>query len=249
MKTLIVEPPADRAGAPPLVHLGPGDRVTFGRGAADVPVDIALNGPGVSRRAGEILAYEDFWLVSNFSAESSYIVENLEGAGEYVKVAPLRLGMPVPFELSRLVLPGEDPLALKVYAPAQAFGEVSITGLQGEPTASAFPLDVSARYFLILLALCEPRLRDPAAVRIPTGRQVAERLNAVGPGGNGLSVSAVNFHINYLAEHKLRIREPDLVGGERMNHRREAVVAVALRFDLVRQEHLALLPALRSGPP
>ncbi len=45
----------------------------------------------------------------------SYAVENLEGAGEYLTVAPGRLGAPVPFEFSRGVLPAlHQPVTFQV---------------------------------------------------------------------------------------------------------------------------------------
>jgi hypothetical protein len=61
-------------------------------------------------------------------------------------------------------------------------------------------------------------------------------------------VSAVIFHIDYLATSKLRVRER--AGAEdtpRIDWKREALVSLALRFDLVREEHLALLPPLHAG--
>jgi hypothetical protein len=54
----------------------------------------------VSRYAGEVIAGDDQWRLSNFSATTNYVVEKLEGGGEYVKVAPGRLAAPIPFELS-----------------------------------------------------------------------------------------------------------------------------------------------------
>src|SRR5690606_1199793 len=56
----------------------------------------------------------------------------------------------------------------------------------------------------------------------------------------GLSRTAVNFHIDYLAREKLRVKEPS--GAGRADWQRAAPVSVALRFDLVRAEHLHLLP-------
>ncbi|MEV6522287.1 hypothetical protein AB0M43_10125 [Longispora sp. NPDC051575] len=214
-------------GGPPH-RIAPGQRLTFGRGAPGRTPDIVLANPAVSRLGGEVVAREDYWRVSNFSADTGYVVENLEGAGEYVRVPPRRLGVPVPFELSRLVLPGVDGRAeLKVFAPGHAFADLPPPGVAGEPTVSAFALDETARYFQVLTALCEPRLRDPSATRIPGSEQIAARL--------GLGASAVAFHIGYLADHKLRLRD-------RGDSGREALVALALRFGLVREEHLALLP-------
>lgn len=106
--------------SPPFsVELAPGDRVRFGRGAPGVPVDVRLDNPAVPRLAGEVEATEDFWRLSNFSGAQSLLVENPEGAGEYFRVAPRRVGAPVPFEFARVVLPARGPTAVsfQVYAP------------------------------------------------------------------------------------------------------------------------------------
>ncbi|MEU6235166.1 serine/threonine protein kinase [Kitasatospora sp. NPDC047058] len=264
MDTVIVQLPEPRPGAasaglpqrsahpsrPALLHLGPGEVAEFGRGEPGRPVAIPLADQGVSRRAGEITAAEDYWRLSNFSGSATYVVENLEGAGEHVKVAPGRLGAPVPFEFSRVLLPAlGEPAAFKVFAPQHAYldGESGADG--GERTVSPFALDPTSKYFLVLLALCEPRLRSPSAALVPGATEVVTRLRAL-PSCRGLTRSAVNYHIDYLVATKLRLRDtpveaPDAAG--RAGGKREELVALALRFDLVREEHLALLPPRQGG--
>ncbi|MEV6977047.1 serine/threonine protein kinase [Kitasatospora sp. NPDC093806] len=245
---------------PALLHLGPGDTVEFGRGEPGRPLAVPIADPGVSRRAGEIAAAEDYWRLSNFSTTATYVVENLEGAGEHVKVAPGRLGAPVPFEFSRVLLPAlGEPVAFKVFAPQHAYltgesdgigGETSRPQPGGERTVSPFALDPTAKYFLVLLALCEPRLRSPSAAAVPGATEVVSRLRAL-PSCRDLTRSAVNYHIDYLVGSKLRLREgpeADAAPGEGgvAGGKREELVALALRFDLVREEHLALLPPRRG---
>ncbi|MER8184473.1 serine/threonine protein kinase [Kitasatospora sp. NPDC094015] len=258
METVIVQLPERPAGwpgaggqRPPLLRMGPGESAEFGRGTPGGCVPIALEDPGVSRRAGEVTAAEDYWRLSNFSGSATYVVENLEGAGEHVKVAPGRLGAPVPFEFSRVVLPSvAGTTSFKVFAPQHAYldrGPAPGAGL-GEHTVSPFALDQTAKYFLVLLALCEPRLRDASAAAVPGVGEVLERLRAL-PSCQGLTRSAVNYHVDYLAEAKLRLRveedrEPGAPG--RTGRKREELVALALRFDLVREDHLTLLPPLRG---
>ncbi|MBD9733296.1 hypothetical protein IGX29_16115 [Streptomyces sp. H28] len=104
METIIVQlpdlmpsPRGGGPGRPGLLHLGPGDVVEFGRRLpGDGGVAIALDDAGVSRRAGQVEAAGDYWRLSHFSRTVSYAVENPEGAGEYLTVAPGRLGAPVP---------------------------------------------------------------------------------------------------------------------------------------------------------
>ncbi|MEV6206962.1 serine/threonine protein kinase [Kitasatospora sp. NPDC051914] len=244
MDTVIVQLP-DAGGAPPgaprLLRMGPDDTADFGRGAPGCPVAIPLPDQGVSRRAGELTAAADYWRLSNFSRSATYVVENLEGAGEHLKVAPGRLGAPVPFEFSRVVLPSlGGGCHFKVFAPLHAYLDRGPGSPRGEHTVSPFALDATAKYFLVLVALCEPRLRGTSAA-VPGVGDVVERLRT-GPGSSAPTRSAVNYHIDYLAESKLRLRPDGASAGDGPLRKREELVGLALRFDLVREEHLALLP-------
>jgi hypothetical protein len=244
MNTVLVHVPGV-FGCPDLISLVPGATVRFGRGAPATDVDLVLADPCVPRLAGAITAVDDHWTLTNFSADTTYVVENPEGGGEHVKIPPGRLAAPIPFEISRVVLPRRQGFGdLAVYAPMHAFldrGSAEITG--GDPTLPAFHLDDSAKYFLVLVALCEPRLRDESRVAIPTVDRVVERLRPL-PTCRELTATAVTFHIDYLARAKLRIKVDPADGpGERLGGKREALVSLAVRFNLVREEHLELLPA------
>jgi hypothetical protein len=228
---------------PPTVReLAPGQAATFGRGSPRCPVDIALPDVAISRVAGRILAVEDHWLVSNLSARSTYVIENPEGGGEFVKVAPRRLEMPVPFEFSRVVVPGTDrSAAFYVFAPQHTYADIAANpDGSADATRTSFPLDETAKYFLILLALCEPRLRNSSSPVIPTAPEILDRLAGL-PATAGLTWAAINFHIGYLAREKLRVKTPDDTENTKADWQRSALVSLALQFDLVREEHLALL--------
>jgi hypothetical protein len=227
-------PSADR---PYTLELMPGQEATFGRGTDWAPADVVLDDPAVSRLAGRIRAVEDYWLISNLSTTKTYVVDNPEGGGEFVKVPPGRMGAPIPFEFSRVTLPALDgTLSFLVFAPEHVHAPpVAGRADSGEETRVTYPLDQTAKYFLILVALCEPRLRDPSTPRIPTVPEIIARLP-----GLGLTRAGVGFHIGYLAEKKLHVKESAEVG--KADWQRQALVSLALRFDLVRSEHLALLP-------
>jgi len=228
------------AGATRLLNLAPGAVARFGRGAPGVQVDIPFTDRAVPRLAGEIQATGDHWTMTNLSDDTTYVVDNPEGAGEHVKVAPGRCGAPVPFEISRVVIPARDGLAtFNVFAPMHSYIDRDGKALSGDRTLAAFALDESSKYFLVLVALCEPRLRDQSYVAIPTIERVVERLRPL-PGCQDLTVSAVNFHVDYLARTKLRVKQEDTA--ERLDTKRAALVSVALRFNLVREDHLRLLP-------
>ncbi|MFF6805208.1 FHA domain-containing protein [Streptomyces sp. NPDC012616] len=239
---IVVPPPCD--GAAEQIRVSTGERLTFGRAAGDGGLVIAH--AGVPRAAGEITAHRSFWLLSNHSEDQTYVVENPEGAGEHMKVAPGRQEAPVPFEFSRVVLPaGGDLLAFEVWAPCHAFRSVARHGLSGERTAAAFSLDRTKRYFAVLAALCEPRLRGEPHAPPPAVEELVDRLRPVWP---GVSRSAVYWNVDYLAV-KLRLRpDPDVPEpGRRFNGRKESLVSLALRFDLVREDDLGVLTPSLSG--
>jgi hypothetical protein len=209
-----------------VYELPSGLSVAFGRrepGGA-----LALGG-GACVVAGHIRALDDYWLMTNESRCATYCVDNLEGAGEYVRVRPRRPDVPIPFELSQVML--EVPCrhrGFTVFAPERANS--------AECGAEDF-LDETSRYFMVLVCLCEPRLRDCRAVIVPTAGQISQRLSAFGD-NLALTRSAVNYHIDYLAE-KLDVPK---AAGKTRTWKREALATLALKFDLVRSEHLNLLP-------
>jgi hypothetical protein len=240
METVLVQVPSPDGGLPSqVVHVQPGQTLSFGRGGPHLDVDIELADEGVSRLAGELTAAEDYWLITNLSAEATYVVDNPEGGGEYITVAPRRIAAPVPFEFARVsLLTRERPVEFLVFAPQHAYSEPGVA-LGGDLTVAPFSLDETAKYFLILVALCEPRLRDSASVALPTAGEIVERLW----GRLELTRAAVNHHIDYLAIEKLRVKDP---APGRLDSKREALVAIALRYGIVRDEHRRLLP--RSAP-
>ncbi|MFI0977577.1 FHA domain-containing protein [Streptomyces sp. NPDC021093] len=246
MYSIIVVPTGSTAPETQL-RLGPGDTLHFGRGTpAAGRRHLDIPHPGVSRTAGELTTCGTYWTLSNYSRASTYVVENPEGAGEHVKIAPGRAEAPIPFEFSRVVLPaGGDLLSFDVWAPRHDYVQEPEPVTGGERTALAFPLDHTKRYFLVLVALCELRLRGEPHAPPPTVEQITEQLRPAWPGANR---AAVQWNIDYLAL-KMRLKAgPDSVDpGPRLNNKKEALVSLALRFDLVHEEDLALLrrPAAR----
>ncbi|MFE9332784.1 hypothetical protein [Streptomyces sp. NPDC006925] len=84
-------------------RLEPGHTLRFGR-TAPAGNGLALSHPAVACAAGEITATGAFWILTNFSSDQTYLVENPEGAGEHIRVAPGRADAPVPFEFARVRL-------------------------------------------------------------------------------------------------------------------------------------------------
>jgi hypothetical protein len=241
---LLIYPPGSTDSST-LIELSVGERLPFGRGTPDRPVGLRLDQAGVSRDAGEISTAGSFWVLSNHSSQATYLVENPEGAGEHVRVAPGRSDVPIPFEISRVTLPtAAGTTSFSVYAPDQPRTRSGVgpgsRQLGGEATSPTFALDTGAKYFLVLVALCEPRLREGGLAPVPTDMEVVRRLAAL-PGCAQLNRRAVNFHLDYLAKNKFRLQDSRRPGVG-FTARRDLVVGFALRFGLVNEDHLALLP-------
>ncbi|MFM9695777.1 FHA domain-containing protein [Streptomyces europaeiscabiei] len=236
----IIVVPMQSTGPDDHVRLGPCESLSFGRTPRPYGPHLTIAHEGVSREAGEITAAGAYWKLSNLSRGQTYVIENPEGAGEHVKVPPGRLDAPIPFEFSRVVMPaGSELLTFEVWAPRHDY--IDHTGPRhGAPTECAFPLDRGKRYFQVLVALCAHRLRDEPHVSLPTGDELVESLRPIWP---TVSRTSVQWNIDYLAV-KLRLKPmPDTTpgGGPRLNGKKERLVSLALRFDLVREDDLALL--------
>lgn len=217
------------------VNLKPGDELNFG---------ISHRSGGLQSEAepsvGALKVSTFHPLISNFTTSTTYAVENLEGGAELVKVRPRQLEMVIPFEMSRVLIPsGADIIELTVYAPPPRLLGKELAMKIPSPSAH---LDHTSKYFAVLVALCEPRLRGSSMAAVPSVREVIERLNGSGQFRDA-NRSSINYHIDYLVQ-KLPVRQwSKYVDDGRMHSKREALVAFALRFDLVREEHLDLLPS------
>ncbi|ATL25310.1 putative cytochrome P450 hydroxylase [Streptomyces formicae] len=248
----IVLPGADTATGTGTVEVRSNQEVTFGRGLTGAPADISVDDPTGEPIAGRIRAAEDgLWFITNLSRARTYVVENEEGGGEYVCVPPGRLDMPVPFPHARISLPsstGSTYLSVSAPTPANAYAATTYAP-DADPAARpdpAFALDPRAKYFLVLVALCEPQLRAPATMAIPSTAEIVRRLSPLAS-CRRISPAAVNFHIEYIAGNKLGVRNQQSPSGRSGgNWLRQAVVSTALRFRLVWTEHLALLPAVEA---
>ena len=249
MYSIIVVP--NDSGGEGQFRLMPGETLGFGRTPHASPLTrgsdgrcLALEHEGIASAAGLITATGAFWTLSNLSRRQTYVVENPEGAGEHIKVAPGRADAPVPFEFARVVLPVGDALpSFDVWAPRHDYYERTEDSRSGgdQLATPAFPLDRTKRYFLVLAALCEPRLRGDALATLRTTGQIVERLRPAWPAANE---TAVRWNLDYLAV-KLGLKpSPEAAESDpRRRGRRETLVALALRFELVGKEDLDVLDA------
>lgn len=230
MARVVIQEESRGGETPWSTELGEGQEATFGRGTPHTPVTMTLADPAISRLAGSIVCCRGHWEISNLSA-TTFLIEDLESGG-YVKVGPGRIRAPIPFELARVSLPARHGSAsFLVFAPEHEHlydpGDPAVTGVTTQQTSS---LSRQAKYFYVLVALCEPQLLDRSSVVIPSIPEVVARLGGIVP-----SADAAYFHLDYLARTKLRLSGPQ-------SDRRAVLVAWALRYDLVREEDLRLLP-------
>jgi hypothetical protein len=189
---------------------------------------------------GRIDVAPNHWSMSNFTANTTFAIENAEGGAELIKVAPRRLAAVVPFEISRVLVPTLGGGAeLKVFGVPPAFLDAAAAK---DGNLGPGRLNEQSKYFLVLVALCEPRLRLSPMAAVPSVQEVVDRLKPL-PGFENANRSSVNYHIDYLRETKLALNGWAMSAyGGRMRSKREALVYHALRYDLVREEHLGLLP-------
>ncbi|MFB9542738.1 hypothetical protein [Micromonospora sagamiensis] len=222
-------------------ELPAGKLFRFGRSTRTAAVD-----PHAAHAIGAVRALPHCWSLSNLTSNTTFVVENLEGGTELIKVAPRRLDAVVPFEMSRVLVPSVGGLLeLRVFAAPPTFLDSRISGIASHISLPV--LDEQTKYFLVLVALCEPRLRGSSTAAVPSVQQVIERLRPA-PGFANVNRSSINYHIDYLRQYKLPIDEKSMSSyGGRMHSKREALVAFALRYDLVREEHLNLLPGRRES--
>jgi hypothetical protein len=226
----------DQGGTRKRIYLKPGNQLDFGLASRTGRFE-----PGGKPSIGAIEFCENRLLVSNFTTSTTYVIENLEGGIELIKARPRQLRVAIPFEMSRILIPsGENITEIIVFgSPPPLMEEELSTRAPGPPMVD---VETATKYFAVLTALCEPRLRGSSMAAVPSVQEVVERLRGSSQFRDA-NRSSINYHINYLAEQKLPVnRWAKYMDEGRMHSKREALVAFALRFDVVREEHLDLLP-------
>ncbi|MGW6681181.1 hypothetical protein ACWGBO_14995 [[Kitasatospora] papulosa] len=226
----------DQGGTRERIHLKAGEQLDF-----TVESRTGRFEPGGKPSIGAFEFRENRLLVSNFTTSVTYVIENLEGGIELVKARPRQLQVTIPFEMSRVLIPSGDNITeLTVFgSPPSLMGEELSARAAGPPMVN---IEEASKYFVVLVALCEPRLRGFSMAAVPSVQEVVERLRESSEFRDA-NRSSINYHITYLADQKLPVgRWAKYMNEGRMHSKREALVAFALRFDIVREEHLHLLP-------
>jgi hypothetical protein len=218
------------------MKLGVDDRLNFGLSGYTGEFQ-----PGATPSIGAFEVSDHHLFLSNFTTSTTFVIENLEGGTELVKARPRMVDMVIPFEISRILVPyGASLSEVIVFTPPPRMLENDVATTVSQSALTK--LDTESKYFAVLVALCEPRLRGSSMAAVPSAQEVVERLKGINQFRDA-NRSSINYHIDYLTDQKLPVSQwAKYLDGGRMHSKREALVAFALRFDLVREEHLHLLP-------
>jgi hypothetical protein len=165
------------------VTVRPGETCPVGRGGSDRPVWIKVSDDAdLSRIACRISVVEgDVWVVEAASPTNGVRVQH-PGTGSVIAV-PSGSILPMPSYF--------DDTYVVIHTPTREYSLGVRSGSRGDlggpvPAGSSaetqMPLraDPELAYVRALVALCEPRLRDPFENAVPTEGQIAERLVASG---------------------------------------------------------------------
>lgn len=235
------------------IELAPGDELAFGR--APGPGHLSLS-PAVSKVHGVVRAGEGMWSVVSTGTYHGFTV--LDGETPSRLVIPKGAG-PVAVPFARAVIAVEvehHRCVLEVdarHAGAPGWEGAWVSYLNREPAstlasgtgtnlawAGARFVDRAGRplkWYQVLVAMCEPRLRLPASERedrIPSNREIAQRL--------GVSVGVIENH------HLDRLRRE--LGFPRFSEQmRLGAVLLAISQGIVTTADLPLLDLDGSDPP
>jgi hypothetical protein len=237
------------AGADPgHLMLARGARVTFGGEPAIV--DFPVRTSQLPDLLGTLTAWPDHWSITNHSDAVTMVIENLNGQG-FATVLPGTDNVPMPFTDARVLILGPSGLIGFVVRTDLYARAGRVDGRQ----SSTAVLDEDTKYFLVLVALCEPALRFGTMVSVPTSREIAAKLRRLDQ-CQDMTPEAVQYHLHYVLNHKLgehvrhfsRLRGR-AAGGVQFRHQRVMLAELSMRFNLVSREHLRLLEPTETAHP
>ncbi len=226
--------------------LGPGDELTFGR-SADLVID---DNRYLHRLIGRFTWSNGMWWLVNTGSSIALRLDDADGPS-YTRVAPGST-VPLSFETATLTFeaggrPYELRTELLVESPLLTVDVMSAADerdagghIDPEATTTAGSLPLNDEQRLLLVALCEPWLRDAASNELPTNRQLASRL--------GWTITKFNRKLDWLCQKYASAGVTGLRGSSDLlaRDRRVRLVEHALDAGVVTAPDLALLD--RSAP-
>lgn len=240
-----------------LVHEGavtvlrPGDAVTFGRNAAaqDPPSGrhVGLGADSALHAHAGTLAWADGGcVVTNTGRWLRLRLTEIGGPGR-ADLDPGR-ALRIPWRRTRVeIATGSTITGFEVdlgpLEPSQV--EPNTAG----DTVAALDLDRTSGYFRALVALCEPRLRDPSTDEVATAARIALRLNALPDEPEKVTPKAVERRLAH-ARRRVGVGGTDPSGvsaaGLEVRDAGRQLADLALRTGTVTTGDLALLDPRRG---
>jgi hypothetical protein len=217
----------------------PGTEVTFGRAGM---IAVGPSNTSLHRIFGHLTHRGDSWRLTNVGARLSMKLTD-EGTGTTTELTPNGQHVLTAPATSIMFTAGDHSYELLVFQSDTADNQVvAPVAFDDHRTTVSNDRDVhlSPNQRLLLVALCERRLRNPLDSTIPPSGEVALRL--------GMSLKRFN---KVLGEVCLRFAVAGYAGvydpGGLATSRRNAIVDAAISDRLVRAADLATLPSPPSG--
>jgi hypothetical protein len=221
------------------VELGTGESISFGRAPGRSQIYRGQD-KSVSDVHGLVTCTETNWSVTAKGSRYSFVVADVHTPSSIV--VPLHAGpIAIPFAEALILIQANWNHSFQVYAhgapgwvtekstPTQA-NSPNRTALAERHrgmkthTADGRPL----RWFQVLVAICEPRLKDPFYSQCPTRNQVIGRLG----------ISGTRLDEDYVPEIRKRLGIPSTITGFDHFATHASIIAIAQRF--VAREDLRL---------
>jgi len=180
-------------GASPI-RLSAGDTCSFGRHNDANPPDLAISrDQRVSKHAGNVVAFVGGWIVQNTSTYQPVRVIDNQGLNAITlpsvsqNAEELARTATVTWKDARIELSFDALEAIEISVRASFSQSEGVENLRSITTEPVVDVDRDRVYYAALLALCEPRLRSPESMIVPTNAQISDRLLSTGvdPGATG----------------------------------------------------------------
>jgi len=223
--------------------LAPADGwLTIGRDA-DVIVD---DNPYLHRRFLQVGRSDGLWWLLNVGDQLVATVEDEDGRVQ----ARLLPGARLPLVFERTVVrftAGPTTYELDLCVSEPVFGATSLPGDADEPSAASAtvgPVELTADQRLLVVALCEPVLRnDGRPTTVPSSTAAARRL--------GWTLTKFNRKLDNVCGKLAKVGVPGMHGGpgELASNRRTRLVEHALAVRLVTPDDLGLLDPCPDAAP
>jgi hypothetical protein len=226
----------DFLGEPLVVE--PTDTLTFGR-AAELVID--ADNLYLHRVVGRFVNHGSLWWIENHGQQIELDVESDTGVRAHLPARDDDEVPRAPLVGSRSSIrfaAGGSRYEVEVYHGGTPVPDLGSPELAGRKTSQFGQVDLTADERVLLAALAEPVLRDPAGAgpdRLPTNREVATRV--------GWSLTKFNRKLDYLCVRLAKVGVRDLQGGrgaEAVN-RRWRLVEHCIAARLITADDLSAL--------